>query len=91
MTDDRADEVAALLRSAGHAHHQAFIETDGDDPEWPLWYAGYLAEPLNAFLGTAFTQSEIVFHLLTAVRRHEAEEPDVPWAASYARYFLAAA
>lgn len=28
------DELAALLRQTGMNHHQAFIETNGADPEW---------------------------------------------------------
>ena len=36
--------------AAGRAHHQAFIETDGEDPEWPLWYASYLQAPLSSKL-----------------------------------------
>lgn len=34
--------LASLLRETGQAHHQAYIDTDGDDPEWPRWYAGLL-------------------------------------------------
>ena len=33
-----------LLRQAGEAHHDAFASKDGDDPEWPSWYAAWLLE-----------------------------------------------
>ena len=42
MEMDRAGQLKGLLREVGEAHHQAYIETDGADPEWPLWYADYL-------------------------------------------------
>ena len=32
-------QIAELFQKTGSDHHQAFIETDGEDPEWPLWYA----------------------------------------------------
>ena len=30
------------FREAGEAYYQAYIETDGVHPEWPLWYANFL-------------------------------------------------
>jgi hypothetical protein len=45
MTEtDLAGQLEELFRETGEAHHQAYIETDGADPEWPLWYADYLRE-----------------------------------------------
>src|SRR5215207_621925 len=41
-TDDLARQLEGLFHEVGEAHHQAYIETDGADPEWPLWYADYL-------------------------------------------------
>jgi hypothetical protein len=40
-------QLQELFREVGKAHHQAFIETDGADPEWPLWYANFLQGRLN--------------------------------------------
>jgi hypothetical protein len=37
-------QLEKLLRETGRAHHQAFIETNGVDPEWPLRYADNLSE-----------------------------------------------
>ena len=44
--EDLARQLEELFREVGEAHHQAYIETDGDDPEWPLWYADYLRDKL---------------------------------------------
>ena len=56
---DQIEKLSQLLLETGHAHHQAFIETDGEDPEWPLWYADYLMDRLPAALGRELTKSEI--------------------------------
>lgn len=82
------NELADLLRQTGKAHHQAFIETDGDDPEWPLWYAEYLEGRLPEHLGRQPTRSEIVYLLLAAVKAQETEGNDDPWPEYYARFLL---
>jgi len=46
-----------LFRETGEAHHQAHIETNGADPEWPLWYAEYLRERLAPLSDTSFTKT----------------------------------
>ena len=40
-------QLAELFKQTGEAHHQAFLETDGEDPEWAIWYAGYLQDRLE--------------------------------------------
>lgn len=77
------EALAALLVETGHAHHQAFIETDGADPEWPIWYADHLHPKLVGDLG--LTRSEIVYLLIGASR---AADPDEPWPQSYAAFIL---
>ena len=49
METDLAGQFEGLFREVGEAHHQVHIETDGADPEWPLWYADYLRERLGDF------------------------------------------
>ena len=82
-------EVADLLMKTGHAHHAAFEATDGNDPEWPLWYARNLEEPLQELLGAELTQSRIVFHLLRVEDDRAANAPDAAWPAFYAKDFVA--
>src|SRR3954471_10797358 len=43
---DLGRQLEGLFHEVGEAHHQAYIETDGADPEWPLWYADYLRDKL---------------------------------------------
>ena len=80
--------IADLLSQTGSAHHQAFIEVDGDDPEWPLWYAERLQETLNGLLGSQMTCSEIVYHLVHLDREYMACRPENPWPQHYAEYFV---
>jgi hypothetical protein len=80
--------VANLLRETGQAHHQAYAHTDGDDPEWPLWYAERLQEPLGKLLNAVFTRSELVYLLVAADKEHKVSDPDSDWAAFYARFLF---
>ncbi len=38
---------------------QDYIDTDGFDPEWPLYYADHLLGRLNELLGAKLTKSEL--------------------------------
>ena len=87
MESSRA-RIADLLRETGEAHHEAFIETDGADPEWPIWYAGYLQERLGQQLDRQITRSELVYLLVLAERQHGAEAPAESWPGFYAQVLL---
>ena len=88
MTDD---ELEALLVDTGSKHHQAYLESDGADPEWAAWYAGYLQAHLWDRLGSLLSRSEITYLLIRGDR--EARESGDPsqWAAIYARLLREAA
>ncbi len=89
MTDEsRVERLAALFKQTGEAHHGAFLDTNGDDPEWPLWYAEYLQDRLTPFLAAPLTRSRLVFCLIGADDEHRATDPDAPWPEFYARRFL---
>jgi hypothetical protein len=82
------ERLADLFREAGKAHHEAFIETGGEDPEWPLWYAEYVLERLRELLDVGFTKSQLVYLLITASNEQQAKAPGADWAWYYARFFL---
>lgn len=89
MSDEaKVKRLAGLFRQTGEAHHEAFLQTDGDDPEWPLWYAEYLHSRLTPFLAAPMTRSRLVFCLIGAEDEHSAADPDAPWPEYYARRFL---
>ena len=87
-SEDKVVRLTELFREAEEAHHRAFVETDGHDPEWPLWYADYLHDRLQPFLAASMTRSRLVFCLLGAEDEHRATDSEVPWARYYAERFL---
>lgn len=86
--DDVKAALVALLRESGPAHHQAYIETDGDDPDWPIWYAGYLHDRLNTLLGTALTKTQLIVLLVELDQLQRSEDPARPWPEFYAEQIL---
>jgi hypothetical protein len=85
--EDLTAQLEALFEEVGHLHHEAFIEVDGADPEWPLWYADRLQDRLSALLGTDLTKSELVCLLVHLGKEQQREAPDMPWARFYAECF----
>ena len=81
-------DLAALLRETSERHHTAFIESDGADPEWALWYADYVQAHLWDRAGRLPSRSELVYLLIGAERAHAASGSDEPWSDTYARFIL---
>ena len=88
MTDE---ELAALLVETGRKHHEAYIESDGADPEWASWYAGYLQGHLWDRLGKLLSRSEITYLLIRGDRDSPQSEDSSQWSAVYARLLRDAA
>ena len=84
----QVERLAALFKQTGEAHHEAFLDTDGADPEWPLWYAEYLQHRLTPFLAVPLSRSRLVFCLIETDDEQRATEPDAPWPEYYARRVL---
>ena len=80
-------DLAELLVATGRAHHEAFLATDGADPEWPIWYAEYL-EPILRESGYQGTRAELIAELVNTDRAHRAEGAEVPWPPFYASRLL---
>ncbi len=81
-------QIEELFQKTGSDHHQAFIATDGKDPEWPLWYAEYLVDKLGPLLNTKFTKSELVYLILTAENERAEKAPSSNWPGYYADFFI---
>ncbi len=78
-------DLAGLFMEAGEHHHVAFIESDGVDPEWPLFYAAYVQTKLWDQLGVLITRSELVYLLVGADLAIAAGEETGAWSEVYAR------
>ena len=83
-----AGRLADLFRETGTAHHQAFIGTDGEDAEWPLWYAEHLQERVGRLVGRSFTRSELVYFFVFADTEHARQAPRPDWPVFYAELFV---
>jgi hypothetical protein len=88
MDEKDLPALAALFLETWKAHHQAYMATEGFDPEWPIWYAEYLKPRLAEWFGEPLTASEIV-HLLVAVEKERlGSGTKEDWTQVYARFFL---
>lgn len=82
------NRLADLFRHTAHAHQDAFRDTGGDDPEWPLWYADHLRRPLGEVLDTHFYKSQLIYCLMNADFEHTARAPETDWADFWASEFV---
>jgi len=73
-----------LFVEAGQHHHAAYIDSDGVDPEWPLFYAAYVQTRLWDRLGVLLTRSELVHLLVSADLAIRTGETKGEWSAVYA-------
>ncbi len=91
MAIDRAARIAAALEEAERLHGEVSRRTGGVDPDWPLFYAWYLAEwsDLPDALGVSVTKSRLVFELIALDREYRSEPHDEAWSGFYARRLLA--
>ncbi len=81
-------QIADLLQETAHAHHQAYLETGGFDPEWPLWYAQHLQEKLSTLLNHPLTQSELVYHIIRLDKAYTTKARRQPWQEFYAQELI---
>lgn len=85
---DVNQQLIDLFQQTAQAHHNAFGDTDGFDPDWPLWYANFLFDKLPPALKTNMTQSELVYLLVHLSKTQPEETPDVDWQQFYADYLV---
>jgi len=84
---DRAthhDLVGILIRTA-KGHHAA---TEGDNPDWPAWYAEHAVDEINDLLDDEMSVSDLANWLEAADRRYRVEEPEESWPKVYATWLL---
>jgi len=80
--------VAELLRETYKAHHAAFMSVDGDDPEWPAWYARHMIQPLRD-LGLEVTSKQSLSAALDQLNTAYTEAaPNLDWPTYYAQGLL---
>jgi glutaredoxin len=80
--------IRDLFIETGTAHHEAFASTDGVDPDWPIWYADYLEDKINALLGATLTRSQLIYCLMFVEFERQAKAPDAAWHGYYADHLI---
>ena len=88
MKIETVETIDKLLEKTHHAHHQAYLATDGFDPDWPIWYADYLLDKLPPLLEANLTKSDLVYLLMHLDRKQALEAPNSRWSRFYARYLV---
>jgi hypothetical protein len=81
--------LAALLRDAGRAHHEAFAHVGGADPDWARWYAAFLAPRLAIFGAPSVDAAEVASALADAEQSRKQDSTDADWPTYYASWMLA--
>jgi hypothetical protein len=81
--DENTKKISALLHEAGETHHVVYRITDGEDPDWPSFYADWLIDhsELPELLGGAPVRSHLVAELVALEREVGA---DNGWEDGYA-------
>jgi hypothetical protein len=82
------DAIAALLREAGAAHHEAFRHVNGEDAEWPRWYAEFLVQRLGVLLRRDLTVDGLAADLQALEDERQRRAPGADWPEFYAEGLL---
>lgn len=86
--EDKINALVELLRESAQEHHRAYAATNGDDPDWAIWYADYLHDKLPAHLGVTLNKSDIIYMLMRLDYERRSEAPGSEWKRFYARSLL---
>lgn len=81
-------QLVQLFQQAGAAHHAAFADVDGDDPDWPDWYATFLQPELDALLEPSFSIPQLAETLARLAESHQSEASGQPWPEYYSAQIL---
>ncbi|MCI0394897.1 MAG: hypothetical protein L0332_01480 [Chloroflexi bacterium] len=88
ISETLKQQLIDLFCESAEAHHRTYIATNGHNPEWPLWYAGNLCQPLSRLLGAAIGREELAGLLELVEERRLEENISTYWPEYYARFFM---
>ena len=83
---DSVERIAELLTEAGELHHAVYRRSNGEDADWPLWYAGWLVElsELPEVLVRRPTKTELAWLLVQLDREAPTAAGQEAWQTLYA-------
>lgn len=80
--------IFQLVKDMSEAHQKEFASSQGVDPDWPIWYAERMQQPLEKIADMHFSKSRLIYCLMNADYEHEARSPDTDWAEYTAERFI---
>ncbi len=83
-----AAALEKLFHRVGKAHHRAFRDSAGEDPEWPMWYAEHLHGELVNLLDLELSKSKLIYLLVVAEKKQSKKKPKGDWPKYYANFML---
>ena len=88
MSDSLTVEtLAALIMKTGQSHKQAYISANAIDPDWAIWYSGFLQAQLFDLVENVPPRSELV-HMLVQANIDYPVDTNPDWLLSYAKDML---
>lgn len=88
MLKDQKEELIKLFVVAGKAHESAFADRDGEDEDWPLWYAEFLKEKINKLLNTKISLSNLVYFLIQFENERNLWSENSEWTSFYSERLI---
>ena len=84
--DDETDRLAGILEQAHEVHAVVARRTDGEDPDWALFYAWWLLNwsDFTSVLGRSPSLAELTVELAALDAAYRAGPRELPWPAAYA-------
>jgi hypothetical protein len=86
---DLKTRLADLFLQTAEDHHIAYQATNGEDPDWSIWYADHLREHgLEKVLDATLRRSDLIYLLVLVDKQQNAEAPGAHWERYYADFFI---
>lgn len=83
---NKVEKIAKHLHSVSEAHHAAFERSDGEDKDWPLWYAKWLLKNTSIAdaLSRGISESELAGALSSLDAAYTSHKSELDWTEYYA-------
>jgi glutaredoxin len=82
------NQLSDLFAEVELAHNEVFKGDGNNNPEWPIWYADYLQEPMSEILQIPFLKSSLIYCLMNANFEHASEAAGTQWQQFYSKHFI---
>lgn len=86
--ESKQEDLVELLENIGEAHHEEFMDVDGEDPEWARWYTEKMHAEFERLMGRSISVDGVADLLAQFSKLHSEEAPDEKWASYFARKLL---